>query len=188
MPLPLGQYQVRVTARNLPAASSTGQTVTSTNLPSTFFVTTPPQVLTPNVGIYDTTPEVTWTVPLGGIVSEVEVIFVLTGEIVYLQDDIAGSSAIITRAGIDAAGNPIQVPLEPGEYRVRVRSSTTGNVSDCIRLEHASCVPGCRLASATGTGRWNLQCSILRNRGQASDPDMGNNPWLAKRTQSGWLT
>ena len=115
--LPLGQYKIRISSRNLAAATSTGSTVAATNLPPTFFVTPPPQILLPNVGIYDTTPDVTWTPPLGAQISELEVTNSQTGAVVFSKNDVVGSSfTLSTNAGL---------PLVPGEYRVRVRSSTT---------------------------------------------------------------
>lgn len=120
--LPLGQYEIRITAKNLPAAASTGQTVTSVNAQAIFLVTTPPEVLLPNSGIYDTTPQVTWTLPSGGVTSEIEVANSLTGEIVYLMSGIVGNAVDITTTGANG-----EEPLPAGDYRVRVRSSNAAD-------------------------------------------------------------
>ncbi|MEZ6126184.1 MAG: GEVED domain-containing protein [Planctomycetaceae bacterium] len=110
--LPLGRYELRIKANNLPAAGTSATTVTSISTPAIFFVTAPPEVLLPNVGIYDTTPTITWNSPLGTRVSEVEVVLASTGAVVYTATDVAGSSLTI----------PDAQKLVPGEYRVRVRS------------------------------------------------------------------
>ncbi|MEZ6130797.1 MAG: DVUA0089 family protein [Planctomycetaceae bacterium] len=112
--LPLGLYEVVVTARNLPAAGSTGTAISSASVASTFVVTTPPEILLPNVGIYDGTPDIQWTLPLGAVNSELEVIDTATGEIVFSRNDIAGDT--VTVSGLNS------LPLPPGGYRARVRS------------------------------------------------------------------
>jgi len=112
MALTLGQYRIEITGRNLAAATSSGASVAATNQPPSFFVTTPPEILTPAVGIYDTTPEVTWTLPLGAANSELRITNALTGSVVHSQTGIIGDSAIVS------------TPLPAGEYRAEVRSST----------------------------------------------------------------
>lgn len=109
--LPIGQYEIRVTARNLPAAASTGQTVSSLNVRTSFLVATPPVILLPNSGIYDTTPEITWTSPAGTAVSTVTVTNALTNQVVFTRSGITGNSVVTD-------------VLPPGEYRAVVTSST----------------------------------------------------------------
>jgi hypothetical protein len=111
--LPIGQYQIRVIAQNLAAPASSGQTVTSLNIPAAFIVATPPQVLLPNSGIYDTTPEITWILPAGADVSRVTITNALTNAVVIDLPGIVGNSTVLTN------------PLAPGEYQVVVESSTT---------------------------------------------------------------
>ncbi|MEO2020115.1 MAG: hypothetical protein ABGZ53_37770, partial [Fuerstiella sp.] len=119
--LPLGQYAVRIRANNLPAASSSGSTVSVFSAPSAFTVSTPPEVLSPNIGIYDTTPEITWTGVLGAVTSEIEIVNVTTETIVFSQAGVAGTALTV----------PDGSALSPDQYRARVRSSAAdGTVSD----------------------------------------------------------
>ncbi len=109
--LPIGQYEIRVTAKNLPAAASSGQTVTSLNVRTSFLVATPPVIVLPNSGIYDTTPEITWTSPAGTAVSSVTVTNALTNQVVFTRSGITGNSVVTD-------------VLPPGEYRAVVTAST----------------------------------------------------------------
>lgn len=127
--LPNGQYEIRIRAKNLPSNGSAGQTVTSVNAQANLFIVTPPEVLLPNRGIYDTTPEITWSVPPGSVSSTVSVTDGLTGDPVFVQSNITGNSAIATRTILNENGDPIQVPLLPGEYHVQVTTSSSGNPS-----------------------------------------------------------
>jgi|GEM_PF-2085216 len=119
--LPLGQYEVRIQANNAPAASSSGSTVSVVSAPSAFTVNTSPEVLAPDTGIYDTTPEITWTEVFGAATSEVEVVNVTTDTTVFTQTGVVGTSLTV----------PDGSALTPDQYRVRVRSSAAdGTVSE----------------------------------------------------------
>jgi large repetitive protein len=88
-------------------------------------VSTPPEVLTPNVGIYDTTPEITWLPVFGGDTSEVEIVNAMTGMVVFTQDGIVGESLTV----------PVGSVLTPDVYQTRVRSfGTDGTASDWSTL------------------------------------------------------
>lgn len=130
--LPIGQYEIRVTAKNLPAGSSSGQTVTSVNVTTLFTVATPPVILLPDASIYDTTPEITWESPAGTAVSNVTVRDAATNEIVFERSGITGNS-IVTDT------------LPPGTYRAVVTASTAG---DPILISVASTIRLFRIGSA----------------------------------------
>lgn len=110
--LPLGNYEVRVKASNVPAASSTGSTVSVLSLPATFTVSTPPEILTPAVGIYDSTPEFTWTEATGAVSTEIEIRDFVNNNVVFTQAGITGTSFTI----------PAGSALPPGGYEARIRS------------------------------------------------------------------
>jgi large repetitive protein len=119
--LPLGQYEVRVQANNLPAATSSGGTVSVFSAPLAFTVSTPPEVLAPNVGIYDTTPEITWTPVFGGATSEIEIVNAISNLVVFTQTGVVGTSLTV----------PVGGALTPDLYRTRVRSfGADGTASD----------------------------------------------------------
>ena len=123
--LSIGQYEVRIQANNVPAASSSGSMVSVFGAPSAFTVSTAPGVLTPNTGIYDTTPEITWTAVFGAATSEVEVLNVTSDTIVFTQAGVGGTSLTV----------PNGSALTPDQYRTRVRSSASdGTVSDWSTL------------------------------------------------------
>jgi len=117
--LPLGNYEVRVRANNLPSSTSTRSKASVISVASAFTVSTPPEVTAPAVGIYDTTPTIEFTTPVGTLTSELEFLDG-SGNSVFL--DSSGNPIIIT--GI--VGNSYTVPatnaLPPGQYRVRLRS------------------------------------------------------------------
>ncbi|APZ94408.1 GEVED domain-containing protein [Fuerstiella marisgermanici] len=110
--LPLGNYEVRVKASNVPAAASTGSTVSVLSLPATFTVSTPPEILTPAVGIYDSTPEFTWTEATGAVSTEIEIRDFVNNNVVFTQAGITGTSFTI----------PAGSALPPGGYEARIRS------------------------------------------------------------------
>ena len=96
--------------------------------PSTFTVSSPPEILTPNVGIYDTTPEFTWTEPKGAQTAELEITNFVTNEVAFVQAGISGTSFTI----------PNGSALPPGGYRARVRSfgGVTGAVASDWSTPH----------------------------------------------------
>ena len=109
--LPLGNYRYEITAVNNPSATSTNGSV-SVVASAPLTISTPPEVLTPFVAIYDTTPEIRWTLPVGAAVSDLEVLNATTGQIEFTETDIVGDSYTV----------PASRSLAVGEYRVRVRS------------------------------------------------------------------
>lgn len=113
----LGDYSVTVTANNLPAATSTTGTASVASTPSAFSVSTPPVITGPAVGIYDTTPTVTFDTPVGTVTTELEL---LDGTGTSVLTDSSGNP--ITVQGIVGNEYTLTTPLAPGQYRVRVRS------------------------------------------------------------------
>ncbi|MCP4786665.1 MAG: hypothetical protein GY878_24285, partial [Fuerstiella sp.] len=107
--LPLGRYRYTITAHNNPAGMGS---VVSASTERMLTISTPPEVLLPFVAIYDTTPTITWTTPVGEVVSDIEVFNVTTDSIQFTQIDVAGGSFTV----------PDGSELMPGEYRVRARS------------------------------------------------------------------
>ena len=110
-PLALGGYNYTVTAINTPAATSSTGTVTSSTT-GNVTITTPPEVLTPAVAVYDRTPTITWVEPAGTLFSEIEVFNVTTNRLEFIQSPVTGGSYTLS---------PAQ-NLSDGEYRVVVRS------------------------------------------------------------------
>ena len=117
--LPLGNYEIQVRANNLPAAGSTRSTASVTSVATPFTVSTPPVVTGPDVGIYDTTPTVTFTTPVGTVTSELEF---LDGSGNAVFRDVNGNPITITGINGNSYTVPNNQPLPPGQYRVRVRS------------------------------------------------------------------
>ncbi|MCA9051187.1 MAG: hypothetical protein KDA89_20765, partial [Planctomycetaceae bacterium] len=113
--LPLGNYGVRVRANNRPATGVSAQTVSAFSPTVNFTISVPPEVLSPAVGIYDTTPQITWSLPSGAAFSELEVFSVDQNAVVLTRSNITGGSYTLSTAE----------QLAPGEYRIRVRSSNT---------------------------------------------------------------
>lgn len=115
--LPLGNYEVQVTANNLPAATSTTGTASVVSTPNAFSISTAPVVTAPAVGIYDTTPTIVFDTPVGTVTSELEL---LDGSGISVLTDSAGNPITIT--GIVGNQYTLTTPLTPGQYRVRIRS------------------------------------------------------------------
>lgn len=116
--LPLGNYEVRIRANNVPAASSSGATVSVLSGPSFFTVSTAPRLLSPAVGIYDTTPEFTWTEPAGAQTTQLEVYDIASDTLRYENLGIAGTSFDL----------PASDALAPDGYYARIRSVGAGGV------------------------------------------------------------
>lgn len=117
--LPLGDYEVTVTASNLPAATAPAGTATASvvSAASQFSISTAPVVTAPAVGIYDTTPTIVFETPEGTVTSELEL---LNGSGVSALVDSAGNPITIT--GIVGNEHTLSTPLPTGQYRVRIRS------------------------------------------------------------------
>ncbi|MCA9084615.1 MAG: pre-peptidase C-terminal domain-containing protein [Planctomycetaceae bacterium] len=111
--LPLGNYAVRIRANNRPAATSSGATVSAFSAASNFTVSVAPEILTPAVAIYDSTPQITWTLPLGATSSELEIFSVTAGAVALAKTNVTGTSYTLSSAEA----------LAPGEYRIRIRST-----------------------------------------------------------------
>ncbi|MEQ9412041.1 MAG: GEVED domain-containing protein [Fuerstiella sp.] len=174
--LPLGNYEVRIRANNVPAASSTGGTASVVSAPSAFTVSTPPEILTPNVGIYDTTPEFTWTEPAGAVTAEIEVTNFVTSVVTYAQVGISGTSFTI----------PNGSALPPGGYRARIRSfgGASGTVASDWSTPHVFQVGAAPVALGPSSGIGSAPFS----RTDARRPTLTAQQSLAGVTFEFWLT
>lgn len=174
--LQLGNYEVRVRANNVPAASSPGGTVSVLSNASTFTVSTPPEVLSPNVGIYDTTPEFTWNEPFGAQTAEIEVTRNSDNVVVYTATGIPGTSFTIPNG--DA--------LPPNGYRVRVRSfgGVTGAVASDWSTPHIFNIGAAPVALGPSDGLGTAPFS----KTHSSRPTLTAQQSLSGVTHEFWLT
>ncbi|MEZ6124263.1 MAG: hypothetical protein R3C49_13970 [Planctomycetaceae bacterium] len=122
--LPLG-YRFTITAVNNPPVTDPPSTQTDARAVSSRIITisTPPEVLTPNVAIYDTTPTITWTNVVGAVGHELELFNVTTNSV---QLTISLPPTEDSNKNIIPAPTTFTVPdgsnLPVGEYQARVRS------------------------------------------------------------------
>ncbi|HAD57713.1 MAG TPA: hypothetical protein DCG12_00520, partial [Planctomycetaceae bacterium] len=113
-PLEVGDYEIRVTAVNEAAATSSTGDVEVTSV-AAFTVAPIGELTSPHTGIYNTRPTFDWVSPFGADSAEL----VLTDSndlIVFSQAGIVGSSFTI----------PLGSELEPGVYNARVRFTGNG--------------------------------------------------------------
>ncbi len=109
--LALGRYRYTVSAVNLPAEDSTTGTVMSF-VNGQVTISTPPELLSPPVAIYNRQPTITWSLPAEAAVSDVEIVDAVTGNVLFVQRQVTGSSYTLSAAQA----------LADGEYQARVRS------------------------------------------------------------------
>lgn len=123
--LALGAYEYTVTAVNPAAASSTSSDVMS-SVTANLTVTTPPEVLTPAVAIYNRRPTITWDQPAAAVVSDIEVFNVTTNQVEFVQTGVSGTSYTLSAAQ----------SLGDSEYRIRVRSY--GDAARTVASDYSS--------------------------------------------------
>ncbi len=172
--LPLGNYEVRVRANNIPAATSTGGTVSVLSTATAFMVSTPPEILTPGTGIYDTTPEFTWTEPFGAQTAEIEIVDFTTNQVVFSQTGISGTSFTI----------PNGTPLPPGGYTARIRSFGAGGVASDWSTVHVFQIGAAPVALGPSEGIG----SAPHSRTDSARPTLTAQQSLAGVTFEFWLT
>jgi hypothetical protein len=124
-PLPLGRYAYRIRAINRQTNSTSGDVTTAFSAETLFEVTTAPVIQMPNVSIYDTTPVISWTQPVGAVAHEVWINYD-SGSVTRIvhQTNVTGNQLVIGPGNIDLNGDgtPDGDELPPGDYRVWVRS------------------------------------------------------------------
>lgn len=172
--LPLGNYEIRIRANNVPTTGSTGGTVSVLSAPAQFTVNTPPEILTPNVGIYDTTPTFTWTEPLGAQTAELQITNFVTDEVVFTQAGIVGTSFTI----------PDSQALPPGGYSARLRSVGDGGATSAWSTVHVFQIGAAPVALGPSEGVGSTPFT----RTEALRPTLTAQQSLAGVTFEFWLT
>lgn len=172
--LPLGNYEIRIRANNVPSTGSTGGTVSVLSAPALFTVNTPPELLSPNVGIYDTTPTFTWTEPLGAQTAELQITNFVTNDVVFTQSGISGTSFTI----------PDAQALPPGGYSARIRSFGTGGAASDWSTVHVFQIGAAPVALGPSEGVGSAPFRQTR----AARPTLTAQQSLAGVTFEFWLT
>lgn len=124
MAIALGRYRYTITAVNSPADVSEAPVRAAVTAIVT--ISTPPEILTPFVAIYDVTPTITWTDIPGAVKHELEVFNVSTNSVEFTIGDIVGTE--YTVPGVDQ--------LAVGEYQARVRAF--GDESETIVSDYST--------------------------------------------------